>query len=167
MLTRFAPLLAAFTLALGCEPTNEGYAPEQPISYSHALHAGALQIDCQYCHYGASQGPLAGIPPASICMNCHQHVAKDRPEIIEMAARIESGEPVEWVRVNWLPDHVYFNHSVHVNVDVSCQTCHGEVQEMGRLRQAAPLTMGWCLGCHRDVEEDTTGALQDCAVCHH
>ncbi len=159
---------------LGCEPTNQGYTPSQPIQYSHAVHAGAMKIDCQYCHFGAERGRHAGIPPASICMNCHTQVRKDHPEIQKVRAALETGEPIEWVRVHYLPDHVYFDHSVHVKSSVNCQECHGPVESMGVVEQWAPLTMGWCVSCHRkkstprDSKEAVRASpLTDCGVCHH
>jgi len=171
-------LLLAATLALtACEPNNQGYAPEQPIVYSHAVHAGALQIPCMYCHYAAERGRYAGIPPTQLCMNCHSQVLVDNPEIQKLAKAIETNTPIPWVRVHWLPDHVYFNHSIHVNAGIICQTCHGPVEQMGRVEQWAPLTMGWCVNCHRDnAPADVLampGALRqsnrltDCVTCHH
>ena len=161
-----------------CEPNNQGYAPEQPINYSHAVHAGAMEIPCQYCHFGADRGRYAGIPPTSICMNCHTQVLPTHPEIEKLRAALDAGEPIQWVRVHTLPDHVYFDHSVHVGAGVECQTCHGPVEQMARVEQHEPLTMGWCLDCHRvgggeDVDPERgvpTGQatpLTDCAVCHH
>ncbi len=176
MLRRFSSAVAPL-LALGlaaCEPTNQGYAPAQPIKYSHAVHAGAMQIDCQYCHYIAERGRYAGIQPAQICMNCHTLVQKEHGSIKELAAAIETGEPIQWVRVHFLPDHVYFDHSVHIAAAVACQTCHGPVESMGRVEQWAPLTMGWCFACHREtsaaaanVDEIRASPLTDCAICHH
>ncbi len=170
-------LLCAPLLLVACEPTNQGYAPKQPIEYSHAVHAGELQIPCQYCHVGADRGRYAGVPPAQTCMNCHKNVVQDNPEVKKIAAAIESGTPIEWTRVHWIPDHVYFNHSAHVNADIQCQTCHGPVQEMARVTQWAPLTMGWCVNCHRDnAPEDVlaeagaqrqSNRLTDCVTCHH
>ncbi len=165
-------LLAVSALgAFSCEPNNQGYAPDQPIKYSHAVHAGAMQIPCQYCHFSASRSRHAGIPPAQICMNCHSQVKKDDPEVKKIKAAIDSGQPIHWVRVHEVPDHVYFNHSAHVNNGVACEKCHGEVSQMGRVEQWAPLTMGWCLDCHRGEPDspayDRGGALTDCATCHH
>ena len=158
-------MLAAFA----CEPTNQGYQPAQPIIYSHAVHAGDLAIACQYCHFAAERGRFAGIPPASICMNCHGQVRQDHPEIVKIARAIETEEPIAWVRVHRLPDHAFFDHSIHVTANVACQTCHGQIQEMGLVRQEAPLTMGWCLDCHRQqpVDNSRVGRLTDCANCHH
>ena len=160
--------------AWGCEPTNQGYSPEQPIAYSHAVHAGAMQINCQYCHFAARTSRHAGIPPASICMNCHSQVLKDNPEVLKVVDSIKKGEAIPWVRVHYLPDHVFFDHSIHIASGVICQTCHGPVESMGVVSQWAPLTMGWCIGCHREssqLAEDETivraSPLTDCAVCHH
>ena len=160
----------------GCEPNNQGYAPEQPIKYSHAVHAGAMEVPCQYCHFAAERGRHAGIPPAEVCMNCHVQVLPDHPEVVKVKQAIATGEAIRWVRVHKVPDHVYFNHSAHVNGGVECVTCHGDVAGMGRVEQFAPLTMGWCVGCHRDNTELPAGAdprlaqagpLVDCTVCHH
>jgi hypothetical protein len=174
MLTRwgFVSAVVAGIMLSACEPTNQGYQPRQPIIYSHAVHAGDLQIPCQYCHFSAERGRFAGIPPASICMNCHKQVQQEHPEIIKIATAIEAGEPIAWVRVHRLPDHAYFNHSIHVAADVACQTCHGQIQEMALVRQEAPLTMGWCLSCHRAQPVDfgvnpRVGRLTDCVTCHH
>ena len=171
---RALAVTAACGLLVGCEPTNQGYAPEQPIAYSHAVHAGVMQIDCMYCHYGAERSRHAGIPAARICMNCHTQVQKDHPEVKKVAEAIAEDRPIEWVRVHQLPDHAYFDHSVHVAADVACQTCHGPVESMGRVTQWAPLTMGWCVQCHRDTSAQAAGVaevraspLTDCAVCHH
>ncbi len=165
-------LLGAFLIA--CEPTNVGYAPKQPIEYSHAVHAGAMAIPCMYCHYTAERSRYAGIPPAKTCLNCHEQVQKNNPEIQKIRNAITSSTPIEWTRVHLVPDHVYFNHSVHVKADVACQTCHGPIEQMGRVEQWAPLTMGWCLDCHRTSSgRDAKGTplraspLTDCGVCHH
>ncbi|MEQ8762856.1 MAG: cytochrome c3 family protein [Planctomycetota bacterium] len=180
VLTRLRMALL-FVLSLGtiaCEPTNRGYAPEQPVVYSHAVHAGALQIPCQYCHFGAAEGRYAGVPPASICMNCHQQVLPDHPEIQKVQGAIATERPIEWVRVHRLPDHATFDHSIHVAAEVACQTCHGPVETMGRVEQWAPLTMGWCLDCHRQGGGIETAQiaprpagrgneLTDCSLCHH
>ncbi len=161
----------------GCEPNSQGYEPTQPIAYSHAVHAGAYKIPCQYCHYAAERGRYAGIPPASLCMNCHKQVAKKDPEFKKVKQALDEGRPIAWVRVHNLPDHTYFNHKVHVQAKVKCQTCHGPVETMGRVRHWAPLTMGWCLDCHRDQGANPgsqpepprvqANRLTDCANCHH
>jgi hypothetical protein len=157
---------------------NRGYAPVQPIAYSHRVHAGDNKIPCLYCHTAAERGPIAGVPAASTCMNCHRVVMKDRPEVKKIAAAIASGRPIRWVRVHALPDHVVFDHSRHVNTGVACQTCHGPVETMDRVAQATSLTMGFCVNCHRaengrSVVDSVRGArivratTTDCQSCHH
>jgi hypothetical protein len=172
-----AVIAALGALAAACEPTNQGYAPAQPVQYSHAVHAGAMRVPCQYCHYGAERGRYAGIPPASVCLNCHRQVLPDHPEIRKVRAAVDGGAPIQWVRVHALPDFAYFNHGAHVQNGVACQACHGPVESMGRVRQDAPLTMGWCIDCHRKgtavaargavVPAAQANRLTDCAVCHH
>jgi hypothetical protein len=173
--------LTGVSLVAGCQPTNEGYAPAQPVNYSHAVHAGSLQIPCMYCHYGAEKSRHAGVPPAEVCLNCHRRVLPEHPEVMKVAQAIENNEPIRWVRVHRLPDHAFFDHSIHVNKGVACQTCHGAIESMGRVAQSAPLTMGWCLACHRQqpaasvVASDPTllmlprraTTLTDCSTCHH
>lgn len=135
---------------------QQGYAPKQPIAFSHKLHAGEYQIDCNYCHTGVNKGKSAHIPSANICMNCHGVIKKESPEIQKIYAAIEENRPIEWVRVHNLPDLAYFNHAQHVNVGgLECQQCHGEIQEMEVVQQRSSLTMGWCIDCHRRTEVDT------------
>jgi mono/diheme cytochrome c family protein len=156
---------------------QKGYAPTQPIAYSHELHAGKYQINCQYCHSTASKSKQASIPGANTCMNCHMHVtAKDKyngqvsPEIQKIYTAIgwdaEKREyipnyekkPIKWIRIHNLPDHVYFNHSQHVKVGkIECQKCHGEIQTMKVVAQNATLQMGWCIDCHRQTNIDLQG----------
>lgn len=137
---------------------QQNYQPEQPIAFSHKIHAGDYEIDCQYCHTGVEIAKSANIPSVNICMNCHSSIKTDSKEIQKLYAAQESGEPIEWVRVHNLPDLAYFNHSQHVNVgEIDCQTCHGEIQEMEVVKQFAPLTMGWCIDCHRNTELNTEG----------
>ena len=143
---------------------QQGYAPTQPIAYSHALHAGTLEIACQYCHTGVEIGKSANIPSANICMNCHTHIqnleGKDgvSPEIQKIYDAVDNNKPIEWVRVHNLPDLAYFNHSQHVKVGgIECQTCHGPIQEMEVVGQHSSLTMGWCIDCHRQTEITTEG----------
>lgn len=144
----------------------QGYQPEQPIAYSHKIHAGDNGVACVYCHFGAEKGRAAGIPPANVCMNCHKYVDEGpsgKGEIAKIYAALdynpETGtygpnqKPIEWVRVHNLPDHVYFNHSQHVVVGkIECETCHGPVKDEFTVgKQFAPLTMGWCINCHRET----------------
>jgi mono/diheme cytochrome c family protein len=137
---------------------QQGYAPTQPIAFSHALHAGQYEIDCNYCHTGVRKGKQANIPSSNICMNCHSAIKTESPEIQKIYAALENDRPIEWVRIHNLPDLAYFNHAQHVNVaNLECQTCHGEIQEMEVVRQASPLTMGWCINCHRETNVNTAG----------
>lgn len=132
---------------------QQGYAPKQPIAYSHKLHAGQYKIDCNYCHVGVNKGKQATIPAANICMNCHGVIKKESPEIQKIYAAIEQDRPIEWVSVHNLPDLAYFNHAQHVNVgNVQCTTCHGEIEKMEVVEQRSSLTMGWCIDCHRKTE---------------
>lgn len=134
---------------------HQGYAPVQPIAFSHKLHAGTNQIQCQTCHTGVEKSKSANIPSTNICMNCHSYVKKESPEIQKLYKAIETGVPVEWIRIHNLPDFVYFNHQQHVKVGgVECQECHGPIEEMEVVYQHSPLTMGWCIDCHRKKEVD-------------
>lgn len=127
-----------------------GYAPAQPIAFSHKLHAGKYQIDCEYCHTGVRKGKSANIPSANTCMNCHGEIKRGSPEIQKIYAAIENNEPIQWVRIHNLPDFAYFNHAQHVAVgQLECQQCHGEIEKMEVVQQRMPLTMGWCIDCHR------------------
>ena len=128
---------------------NQGYSPIQPIAFSHKLHAGDNKIPCLYCHYAARTSRHAGIPPASVCMNCHNLVEKQTAEIEKLKESVQEQRPIRWIKVHNLPDFVYFNHSQHVLSGVACQRCHGSVERMERIEQVAPLNMGWCLQCHR------------------
>lgn len=201
-------------IALG---RQEGYAPDQPIKYSHALHAGKFGIDCQYCHSAANESKHSNIPSVNVCMNCHKNIQQGpeygRKEIAKIYSSIaynpnegkyfdteaESKEsmiaelraylakdydneiltpaqekeleaslkeviamfnkPVEWVRIHNMPDHVYFNHAQHVNAgNIECQTCHGAIEEMVVVKQHAPLSMGWCINCHRNTNVDLSNS---------
>jgi hypothetical protein len=148
---------------------NQGYKPEQPIAFSHKIHAGDNGINCKYCHFGAEKGKAAGIPSANVCMNCHKFIKEGTTtgttEIAKIYAALDydpakmqygtNQKPIQWTRVHNLPDLAYFNHSQHVTVGkIECQTCHGKVEEMDVAEQFAPLTMGWCINCHRDTEID-------------
>ncbi len=184
---------------------QRGYEPEQPIRYSHRLHAGEMQIPCQYCHFGAERSRHAGIPPVNVCMNCHKFVtapmgavrAEDEAAARENRAprRVVSAElrklydalalgddlqpdpakpqrPIAWVKVHNEPDFVIFDHRPHVAAGVACQTCHGPVETMERMRQVSDLTMGWCVNCHRDANRTgivgrTVQASIDCSACHY
>ena len=137
---------------------QQGYAPTQPIAFSHKIHAGQYEIDCNYCHTGVRKSKNANIPSANICMNCHTLVAPESLEIQKIKNAIDTDTPIEWVRVHNLPDLAYFNHSQHVEVGgVECETCHGPVEEMEVIAQHSNLTMGWCINCHRETNLNTKG----------
>jgi len=199
--------------------SQRGYQPEQPIAFSHHLHAGELAIDCQYCHTGAESSRHAGIPSANVCMNCHANVTTAWGEVLAADKRLEelkeqaaeegreltaeestaqppvspelkklyralalneqlqpipnaTPEPIAWVKVHNLPDYVYFDHRAHVRVGIDCQTCHGNVETMERVRQVETLWMGWCVDCHRTsnqigVKGQPVQASVDCTTCHY
>ncbi len=133
---------------------QQNYQPDQPIWFSHKVHAGQNQIDCEYCHFTAETSMHAGIPPASVCMNCHSQVKKGKrtgkKEIDKIYAALKNNKPIEWVKVHNLPDFVYFNHEQHVKVGkLECTECHGDVAQMDQIAQVNTLSMGWCLDCHR------------------
>jgi len=131
---------------------QHGYAPEQPINFPHDKHAGDMKIDCKYCHSGAEKSKTAGIPSANVCMNCHNVIKKDSPEIQKLYNYVENNIPIQWVKVHNLPDHVYFNHSQHVNIGgIECEHCHGKVEEMKVVRKDKAITMGFCIDCHRET----------------
>jgi mono/diheme cytochrome c family protein len=137
---------------------QQGYAPEQPIQFSHKLHAGYYEIDCKYCHSTVEKSKSANIPSANVCMNCHNSIRTTSPEIQKLYTYIENDEPIQWIRVHNLPDLAYFNHSQHVKVaGLECQRCHGQIQEMEVVQQHSLLTMGWCIDCHRETEVKTQG----------
>ncbi|MFC5269691.1 cytochrome c3 family protein [Adhaeribacter terreus] len=137
---------------------QQHYQPKQPIAFSHKLHAGDHKIDCNYCHTSVYKGRNANIPSANICMNCHSQIKKESPEIKKIYTAIEKNRPIEWVRIHNLPDLAYFNHSQHTKVGgVECQTCHGPIETMDVVYQYSPLTMGWCINCHRETPLNTQG----------
>jgi len=184
---RYIAFTAIFLFVLGGYYTTVGamnlgrskdYQPEQPIYYSHKVHAGVNQINCQYCHIGTYQGKQATIPSVNVCMNCHLAIneykgdplVRENGDIVDGTAEIKKlykyagftegqpwdatkAQPIEWIRIHNLPDHVYFNHAQHVNAgQVACQQCHGEIQKMGEVKQFSDLSMGWCVNCHRETK---------------
>jgi hypothetical protein len=150
--------VAGLVVALGVwwffspEFTDVGYMPEQPVAFSHQLHAGELQLDCRYCHYSVERSPVAAVPATSICMNCHNLVGRDKETLAAVRDSASQGRPIEWVRVHNLPDYARFDHSLHLAAGVGCSSCHGDVRAMPEVRQIEPLSMGWCLECHRDPD---------------
>ena len=127
-----------------------GYAPDQPVRYSHRLHAGELGIDCRYCHANVERSQEAMIPPTQTCMGCHNIVRNQSAALAPVRESWETGRSVEWVRVHKLPEHTYFDHSVHLAAGVGCVSCHGRVDQMEVVRIEQPIAMGWCLDCHRN-----------------
>jgi len=149
----FLILMTIYTEAVNLGRTP-GYEPDQPIKFSHKVHAGTNKIDCQYCHAEAMESKNAGIPSSNLCLNCHSIIKKGantgEEEIAKIYKSIEDGKAVEWIQVTKLPDHVFFSHAQHVNAgQLACQDCHGKVEEMGRLQQVNDMSMSWCLDCHR------------------
>jgi hypothetical protein len=140
--------------ALGASPraTAAGYSPVQPVPYSHKIHAGELKMDCRYCHFTVDKAAFAAIPPTQVCMNCHTGIRTNDPRLTPVHDSWVSGKPIEWIKIHDLPDYVYFNHSAHVNHGIGCATCHGRIDQMDQVRQVQPLSMGWCLECHRNPE---------------
>ena len=141
---------------------NVGYQPDQPIPFSHVIHAGQKNIPCEYCHFGARQSASAVVPGLNTCMGCHRVVKTDSPLIQFITDKYEKGESVEWVKVHDLPGHAKFVHSSHIKKGIECATCHGQVQEMDVVQQVSPLQMGWCIDCHRE-----NGAPDSCSTCHY
>ena len=132
--------------------TRVGYQPIQPVAFSHAIHADQLGLDCRYCHSAVEKSWYSNIPSASTCMNCHTQVLKESPKLELVRESAATGQPIPWIQIHKLPDYVYFNHSVHVNRGVSCVECHGQINKMDEVYHAKPLSMSFCLGCHRKPE---------------
>jgi hypothetical protein len=141
-----------FTLMRSSWATKQGEFVEQPLQFSHAHHVGGMGIDCRYCHTSVEKSTFAGIPPTKTCMNCHSQIHTTAPILEPVRASFRNDTPLNWIRVNDLPDFVYFNHQIHVKQGVGCDTCHGPVDKMPLMYQAKPLLMEWCLGCHRAPE---------------
>ncbi len=142
------------------------YQPEQPVWFSHKVHAGQNQIDCQYCHFTADKSLHAGIPPVQVCLNCHNQVKEGKitgkDEIAKIHEAYNNNKPIEWVKVHNLPDHVYFNHAQHVAVGkVDCNDCHGKVEKMDEIIQVHDLSMGWCIDCHRTYDLQLSNKFYD------
>lgn len=149
------PAYVAVLLAYGGSPEglDVGYEPEQPVPFSHAVHAGELGMDCRYCHASAELASHSEIPSTQSCMGCHSAIHSNSPKLELVRESYVTGEPVEWVRIHDLPGYSYFNHAAHVNRGVGCVTCHGRVDQMEVVYQHAPLSMGWCIDCHRRPEQ--------------
>jgi len=133
--------------------TDVGYRPIQPVPYSHKVHMGDLGIDCRYCHTSVESQAHANVPPTRTCMNCHNMVNTDSDSLTLVRSSFITKEPIEWVRVHNLPDYAYFNHSPHLQAGVGCISCHGDISKMDVVTLSEPLSMGWCLDCHRNPDE--------------
>jgi hypothetical protein len=134
------------------EFTHVGYQPVQPVPFSHAFHVGELGMDCRYCHVNVERSAVASVPSTRACMGCHQTVGRDLESLEPVRASLASGMPIQWVRVHKVPEYAFFPHDLHVRAGIGCSTCHGDIASMERVRQVEPLSMSWCLGCHRHPE---------------
>jgi hypothetical protein len=166
--------------------TRVGYEPIQPVGYSHAIHVDQLGLDCRYCHSAVEKSWYANIPSSSVCMNCHNQVLKEDPKLALVRESASVDQPIQWIQIHKVPDYVYFNHAVHVNRGVSCVECHGQINKMEEVYHAKPLSMAFCLDCHRDpadtdpkkaadmqklhgpelVKQMGVQSLQSCSACH-
>jgi hypothetical protein len=147
------PVLAAgvaYQIAGSPYITSQNVTVDQPVPFSHEHHVGGLGLDCRYCHSSVEKARFAGLPPTETCMTCHSQIWTNAEMLAPVRASLAEERPIRWQRVNQLPGYVYFDHSVHVAKGVGCTTCHGPIQQMKLTRQAEPLTMQWCLDCHRD-----------------
>lgn len=135
------------------EYTDVGYAPEQPVQYSHRLHAGQLGLDCQYCHTNVKDAAHSNVPATQTCMNCHSQIRTESVKLLPVRESFATGESIEWIKVHKLPDYARFSHAVHTNNGVGCESCHGRIDQMEVVFQVEPLSMSWCLECHRNPEQ--------------
>ena len=149
----FGVIVFVFWYWFSPKHTDVGYSPKQPIAYSHRLHAGQLGIDCRYCHSNVDKSAHAGVPATEVCMNCHSQIKTNKPEVKKIFDSYTSGKPIKWVKVHSLADYAYFDHSRHVNSGVSCYDCHGRIDKMVEVHQVQPLSMSWCLECHRNPDK--------------
>jgi hypothetical protein len=144
---------AGYTIDRGSYETRQNESRDQPVPFSHAHHVGALGIDCRYCHTSVEDSSFANIPPTKTCINCHSQIWNTSPTLEPVRASFRTGDSLQWTRVHDLPDFVYFNHSIHVNKGVGCESCHGRVDKMPLMLQANSLEMSWCLDCHRNPQK--------------
>jgi Cytochrome c7 and related cytochrome c len=146
----FLAVALAYRVTASAYITDQGITLEQPVPFSHEHHVGGLGLDCRYCHAGVERSPVAGVPPTHTCMTCHSQLYTQAEMLEPIRRSLAENKPVAWSKVNRLPDYVYFDHSIHIAKGVGCTTCHGPVDQMPLMRASAPLTMGWCLDCHRN-----------------
>ena len=160
VLSVVAGVMLAFSYYATPKSLAVGYQPSQPIAFSHKIHVDQVGMDCRYCHSFVDVSGHSNIPSGNTCWNCHQHVQKESPKLAALRKSMDpafpgyDGKPVEWVRIHKAPDYVKFNHSAHVNRGISCQSCHGRVDQMETVFQDQNLSMGWCLDCHRNPEKN-------------
>jgi hypothetical protein len=141
---------AGYALTQSPYVTGQNLVSPQPIPFSHEHHVGFDGLDCRYCHFGVENSRWAGVPPTEVCMTCHSQLFAHAEVLKPVRESLTANRPIAWTRVHALPDYVYFDHSIHVAKGVGCTTCHGEVERMPLTKQATPMTMGWCLDCHRN-----------------
>ncbi|MBO6574918.1 MAG: cytochrome c3 family protein [Rhodothermales bacterium] len=134
------------------EYTDVGYAPEQPVAFSHRLHAGELGVNCQYCHSQVENAAHSNVPATQTCMNCHNQIRTESLKLLPVRESWATGASIPWVKVHQLPDYAHFAHNVHIKNGVGCQTCHGRIDQMEVVELVEPLSMGWCIECHRQPE---------------
>jgi Cytochrome c7 and related cytochrome c len=147
-------LSAFYWYYLTPEYMRAGYQPIQPVPFPHDIHVTQLGMDCRYCHSYVEVSSHSNIPTTQTCMNCHTQIQSNNPKLAAVRESWQSGNPVDWVKIHQVPDFAYFNHSVHVNRGISCVSCHGQVNHMDVVYQKEPLSMGWCLNCHRNPENN-------------
>jgi hypothetical protein len=146
----FLAIGGAYALMRSPYITGQSITLNQPVPFSHAHHVGEVGLDCRYCHTSVETSAFAGMPPTTTCMTCHSRLFTNAEMLAPVRQSLAEGKPIRWTRVHRLPDYVYFDHSIHVAKGVGCSTCHGNVAAMPLMRQVAPLTMAWCLDCHRN-----------------
>jgi c(7)-type cytochrome triheme protein len=163
--------LATMLSAYSGASSSEGNSPVQPVAYRHTVHVDTLKMNCLYCHFSANKSFDPGLPAVGTCMGCHTVVTGSSPgnkaEIQKLTAYWNKKEPVPWIRIHKLPEYVHFPHMRHVNAGVTCQTCHGEIQNMKQVYQASSLNMGWCINCHIGQSNPPFRARYDCSSCHY
>lgn len=152
LLLLVAGAIAFFSFFGSPRYTDVGYRPMQPLPFSHALHAGDLDMDCRYCHHAIESAAHANLPPTQTCMNCHTLILPQSSKLMPVRESWGTQWPIAWSRVHLLPDYAYFNHSAHLAAGVGCFSCHGNIADMTVVTQSQPLSMGWCLACHRNPE---------------
>lgn len=149
------PTVACALYAANMTYGNKVYMPiEQPVQFSHKHHVADDGLDCRFCHTSVDKSAFAGIPPTETCMTCHSQIWSDSPELLPVQESFRTGKPIEWNRVHDMPDFVYFNHEIHVNKGVGCESCHGRVDQMPLVQKVHTMSMAWCVDCHRNPEKE-------------